>query len=645
VSGLLEFALERRHEVLALAGQHLVLVLVSTAVAVAIGLPLGIALVRRPRLARVVLAAAGLAQTVPSLALFGFLIPLPFLGGIGARTALVALVTYALLPILRNTYTGIRQVDPAVLEAATGLGMTDGQRLRRVELPLALPVILAGVRIAAVTSVGTATIAAAIGAGGLGTYVFRGIATVDSRLLLAGAIPAAAMALLVDAALGAVEKSRRPGRAVGLTLAGAAGLALLSFAATLPRGATPVVVGSKNFTEQVLLGEILAAHLESLGFAVDRRLNLGGTSLCHEALRTGQLDVYVEYTGTALTDVLKAPPSSDPAAVLHTVRAGYAASGLQVGDPLGFNNTFALVMRRSDATTRHVSRISDLAPHSATIRVGLFGEFLERKDGMRGLLAAYGFRFGLPPREMDLGLLYEALSQGKVDLVVGSATDGLIAAKDLVVLEDDQRYFPPYDAVPVANARALLAHPGLAEALALLAGRLDAATMRRLNYEVDGRHRGPAEVAREVVGGWGGREGGRRATRPLPVPVVEEPLNRARLAREADAARFSMEPALFLDLDGANDLVASGESTRPGRSIVVGADDILLETRLPPLFGPVHHAIRGLEDGLDGRGRACVCHRSDAESHRPALGRELGAEPRREALQGVACLRRRGFGK
>jgi osmoprotectant transport system permease protein len=502
VSGFLAFLTERRHELLVLAGQHLVLVLVSTAAAVVVGLPLGVALTRLPRLARPVLAAASLAQTIPSLALFGFLIPLPLIGGIGARTALVALVAYAILPILRNTYVGLRQVDPAILEAATGLGMTDGQRLRRVELPLALPVILAGVRLAVVASVGTATIAAAVGAGGLGAYVYRGIATVDTRLILAGAVPAAILALVADATLGALEKSARPARAAGWLLVAAAAAGGLAFAPTLGREVRPVVVGSKNFTEQVLLGEILAAHLESSGFAVDRRLNLGGTSLCHEAIRSGQLDVYVEYTGTALTDVLKQPPSSEPVAVLRAVRAGYAPLGLTVGEPLGFNNTFALVMRRADAEAKGISRISDLASQAATIRVGLFGEFLERKDGMAGLQSSYGFRFRLPPREMDLGLLYKSLSERQVDLVVGSATDGLIAALDLVVLEDDRRYFPPYEAVPVANASGLHRHPGLAEALDPLGGRIDAETMRRLNYEVDGRHRAPADVAREAVAAW-----------------------------------------------------------------------------------------------------------------------------------------------
>jgi len=496
---LLGFLAERRGEILALTGQHLILVLVSTGIAAAVGLPAGIAMARRPRLARPLLGAAGLLQTIPSLALFGFLIPLPFVGGIGARTAIVALVLYALLPILRNTYTGILQVDPAVVEAATGLGMTRSERLRMVELPLALPVILAGLRIAAVVSVGTATIAAAVGAGGLGTYVFRGIATVDTRLILAGAIPAAALALLTDALLAAVEKSRRPARAAGLLAAGAALVAALAFAATGPSRHGAVVVGSKNFTEQVLLGEIVSAVLEDRGFRVDRRLNLGGTKVCHEAVVSGQLDAYVEYTGTALTDILKRPVRSDPSEVLREVQAAYGPLGLRVGAPLGFNNTFALVMRRGEAGRRGVARISDLAPHAALLRVGLFGEFLERKDGMAGLVQAYGFRFGLRPREMDLGLLYQALAAGQVDMVVGSATDGLIAALDLVVLQDDRRYFPPYDAVPVMSEAGLTRHPGLAAALDSLAGRIDEASMRRMNYAVDGEHRAPADVAREFL--------------------------------------------------------------------------------------------------------------------------------------------------
>jgi osmoprotectant transport system permease protein len=211
VTGLGAFLWERRGEIAALAAQHLLLVGIATAIAVAIGVPLGVALTRRPRLARPVLGAASVIQTIPSLALFGFLIPVPFLGGIGARTAVVALVLYGLLPILRNTHAGIRSVDPAIVEAADGLGMTPRQRLRLVELPLAMPVVLAGVRVAVVVGVGLATIAAAIGAGGLGVLIYRGVSTVDHRLILAGAVPAALMAILFDVVLGAAEKrlSRR----------------------------------------------------------------------------------------------------------------------------------------------------------------------------------------------------------------------------------------------------------------------------------------------------------------------------------------------------------------------------------------------------------------------------------------------------
>jgi osmoprotectant transport system permease protein len=212
VTELGRFFWERRAEILALAGQHVGLVLASTLIAVAIGVPAGILLIRRPRLARPVLAFANVVQTIPSLALFGFLIPLPLLGGVGARTAIVALVVYALLPILRNTHAGIASVDPAVVDAAAGLGMSPGQRLRWVELPLALPVVLAGVRIAVVVGIGLATIAAAIGAGGLGVLIYRGVATVDHRLILAGAVPAAVLALAFDAALGLAERRWGPGR-------------------------------------------------------------------------------------------------------------------------------------------------------------------------------------------------------------------------------------------------------------------------------------------------------------------------------------------------------------------------------------------------------------------------------------------------
>jgi len=488
---------ERRTELGRLVAEHLAMSGFATLVATLIGLPLGILLTRKKALAGPVLAVANVVQTIPSLALFGLLIPLPLIGGIGPRPAILALIVYAVLPILRNTYDGIRGVDPTLREAALALGLTPFDRLRLIELPLALPVILGGVRLAAVWSIGTATIAAAVGAGGLGTYVFRGIATVDSNLVLAGALPAALLAVVVDLALGRLAQTARPLRAVtALVVAALAG----AFTLVDIRSATPrVVVGSKNFTESVLLGEIVAATLERRGLEVERRFNLGGAWLCHRALLSESLDVYVEYTGTALMDIFKRPKETDRTLVLAALKADYARFGIAVLSPLGYENNFALVVRKSDSERLGLGRISDLVKVSDRFRLGMFGEFLEREDGFPALTSTYRLKFAQAPIEMDLGLLYQALENNQIDLAVGSTTDGLIAAKGFVVLEDDQRYFPPYDAIPIVREEALARHPGLRDALESLGGRLDADTMRRLNYEVDGRKRDPREVAREFV--------------------------------------------------------------------------------------------------------------------------------------------------
>lgn len=497
MTAFFEFVFERRAELSRLAAEHLAMAALATLIATAIGFPLGIFISQRERWAGPILALAGAVQTIPSLALFGILIPLPLVGGIGPKPAILALIMYAILPILRNTHDGIKGVDASVREAAEAIGLRPLERLRLVEIPLALPVILGGVRLAAVLSVGTATIAAAVGAGGLGTYVLRGIATVDSRLILAGALPAACLALLVDSALGRLARSKRPGQmALGLGLATVAcGAVLFDFHPSQPR----VVVGSKNFTESVLLGEIVGGAIEDRGVAVQRRFNLGGAWLCHRALLSGDLDVYVEYSGTALMDIFKRPKDTDRARVLAATTADYAGLGLAALTPLGYENSFALVIRAPDAERFGLARISDLSKVQSRFQLGMFGEFLERDDGFKGLTLAYGLHFARPPAEMDLGLLYSALESGRIDLAVGSTTDGLIAAKGFVVLDDNRHYFPPYDALPVARAPALRDHPELGAALAALAGRIDADTMRRLNHEVDGRKRDPKTVAREFL--------------------------------------------------------------------------------------------------------------------------------------------------
>ncbi len=256
-------------------------------------------------------------------------------------------------------------------------------------------------------------------------------------------------------------------------------------------GGERVVVGSKNFTEQRILGELLAQTFEAAGLPVERRLDLGGTFVCDAALRNGQIDAYVEYTGTALTAVLKEPAATDPAAVLARVKAGYAPAGLVWTAPLGFDNTFALVVRGNAGPTT----ISAAVAPARAWRAGFGYEFQQRPDGYPMLQRVYGLQFA-EVRTLDLGLLYRALIDGQVDLVVGSATDGLIEARKLTMLADDRHAFPPYEAVPIVRQAAIDRWPAMAGALASLGGRLDAATMRRLNHAVDGEHQSPAAVVR-----------------------------------------------------------------------------------------------------------------------------------------------------
>lgn len=278
------------------------------------------------------------------------------------------------------------------------------------------------------------------------------------------------------------------------------GLLLALSAAGCKRTAeSPIRIGSKNFSEQVILGEIAAQGLERRGLAVDRRLNLGGTFVCHQALVADELDLYPEYTGTAFTAILKRKPVSDPAAVREDVSRAYRERwNLVWAPPLGFENTFALVMRGEDARRLGIRKISDLARHAATIRPGFGYEFLEREDGFPGLVRTYGLTFGERPAQMDLGLLYPALESRKVDLVAGNSTDGLIAAIGGVVLEDDRRYFPPYEAAFVLRGEAWN-RPAVRSFFESLAGKLDAAAMRKLNAAADKEKRRPEDIAKEFL--------------------------------------------------------------------------------------------------------------------------------------------------
>ncbi len=492
-----------------LTREHIFLVFVATGAPILIGVPLGVLVTRKRSLQTPILGFANIMQTVPSLALFGLLIPIPFIGGIGARTATIALALYALLPIIRNTATGILGIDPKLIEAANAMGMTGFDRLKLVEIPLAMPVILAGVRVAVVISVGVATIAALVGAGGLGTYIFRGVRQNDNDLLIAGALASALLALAADFALGQFEKAFEIGKrgskgrskwiAAAIALVFAAVIAGSYLKAPYSRTYTEgprVIVGSKDFTESIILAEILSQMLEKKGIAVERQFELGG-NLPHDGLVSGQIDVYPEYTGTAFTAILKHEPISDPQAVYDRTKAEYAEKfGLVVSHPLGFSNGFAILVREKTAKENGLRTISDAVPVSTDWQAGFGQDFMSRADGYPGMAAEYGFRFKKVPREMDLSLTYRALESGELDIIAGNETDGLIDALGLFQLVDDKHYFPPYQAMFIARKDAAKI---LQDAFDQLHNAITTEQMRKMNYEVDGKKRTPKEVAEEWI--------------------------------------------------------------------------------------------------------------------------------------------------
>lgn len=506
-----DFLKQNWPELLTLTREHIFLVFFSTGAAVVIGVPLGILLTRIRSLETPILGFANIMQTVPSLALFGLLIPIPFIGGIGARTAIIALALYALLPVIRNTVTGILGIDPKIHEASVAMGMTDWQRLKMVELPLAMPVLLTGIRVAVVISVGVATVAAAVGAGGLGTYIFRGLRQNDNNLLLAGALASALLALLCDFALGQFEKSYAIGErstscrkflgfgVAAILLAIAAAGSFFNFRSEISVSQIGtenkrIVVGSKDFTESVILAEILAQMLEQKGIAVTRQFELGG-NLAHDSLLSKQIDVYPEYTGTAYTAILKHKPITDPETVYDQTKIEYADKfKLLVSPPLGFSNDFAILVRGDVARQNNLKTISDAVSMAKDWQAGFGQDFMSRADGYAGFSKAYGFNFAKQPREMDLSLTYRALQSGELDIIAGNSTDGLIAALDLYQLTDDKQYFPPYQAVFIARQDI---RGTLNNIFKELKNAISTDEMRRLNYEVDGNKRTPKDVAAE----------------------------------------------------------------------------------------------------------------------------------------------------
>jgi osmoprotectant transport system permease protein len=501
-------------QIFSLLGQHIYLSVFSVFVAVVIGVPLGILVSKNEKLSKPIIGTANVVQAVPSLALLGFLIP--FIG-IGSTPAIVMVVLYSLLPIVKNTYTGLTNIDSDILEAAKGIGLTSSQTMQKVQLPLAFPVIMAGVRISAVTAVGLMTIAAFVGAGGLGYLVFSGVSTVDNNMILAGAIPACILALVIDFVVGRMESklsyTNRVANASGrkarsfpskkvLIPATAAAVVILSMVFVYPmvNAKDKITIGSKNFSESILLGHMLADLVENqTDLQVERKLNLGGTQVVFNAITKGDVDVYVEYTGTGLVNILKQEALTDPDEVYDIVASEFQSKyNLHTLQPLGFNNTYTLAVRPETAAQYGLETFSDLAAVSDEVKIGATIEFTNRPDGLPGLMADYHMNFA-DVKAVDGGLRYTALESLETDVIDAFSTDGLLEAFGLKVLEDDRNFFPPYYAIPLVNGDAMNEYPALEKVINMLAGKLTDEKMRELNYKVDSLKESPEKVAREFL--------------------------------------------------------------------------------------------------------------------------------------------------
>lgn len=469
-----------------LAAHHLLLSAAALGLALLIALPLGFAAARRPRLAGLVLGVAGAIQTIPGLALLALFYPLLLAVGhgvpaLGFLPAWLALTLYALLPILRNVVAGLRGLDPAVIEAADGLGMTAGQRLWLVEAPLAAPVVMAGIRTATVWTIGAATLATTVGAASLGNLIFAGLQTENWGDVLVGCLASAALALAADALLALVERGLARRERWSLA-AGGFGVALGLLLACTPLaggGAPTVVIGAKNFSEQYILARLIGARLEGAGYAVSYREGLG-SAVALRALRQGDIDVYVDYSGTIWADAMHRARPAPRADTLAGIDAFLRPARLL--GPLGFENAYALAMKRTKAARVGVADLRNLASAGPSLRLGADLEFLSRPE-WRAVRDGYGLRFAAS-RAYAPSFMYRALESGQADVISAFSSDGRIAADDLVVLADPAHALPGYDAILlVSPARAHDAR--LVAALTPLVGAIPVEAMRRANYMVD----------------------------------------------------------------------------------------------------------------------------------------------------------------
>ena len=494
-------------------GWHVLLSLSAILLGVAISLPLAILAQRSRYLRGPTLGFASIVQTIPGLALLALFYPLLLalsaftanafgfsFRALGFLPALAALALYSMLPVLRNTITGLDGVDAAAKTAARGVGMTPYQSLTLVELPLAAPVILAGIRTAAVWVIGTATLSTPVGQTSLGNYIFTGLQTENWIFVLFGCVAAAALALVVDRLLALAEDGVTTRTRWKLALSGA-GLAAVVVASLFPllggTGAKPIVVGTKSFDEQYILGNLIQRRLNAAGFATERRDGLGST-IIFDALASGDIDVYVDYSGTIWSDDMKRTDLPPRQKLLDEMAAWLKRTrGIVYAGPLGFENAYAFAMRADRAKALHITSLADLAAYAPRMKIGGDFEIFSRPE-WRSVEKTYGIKFGTE-RQYQANFMYRALVDGDVDVISAFSSDGRIAQYGLTLLTDPKGALPPYDAVLLVSP-AHATDPRLLAALKPLIGAIDLKTMQRANLEVDRAtdKRSPDEVAAEM---------------------------------------------------------------------------------------------------------------------------------------------------
>lgn len=480
--------------------EHLQISMISLIISIFIAVPLGLFLTRYPKVAEPIIGVAAILQTIPSLAVLAFLIPF---FGIGAIPAIIALTLYGLLPILRNTYTGIKEVNPAIKEAATGMGMGFFKRLTKIEFPIAMPVIMAGIRTSMVLIVGTTTIAALIGAGGLGEIILLGLDRgADINLILLGAIPAALLAILLDMILRVFEKfSAKAGlKAFIMMMLVAILIVITPFLFNSSKQADLVIGGKLGSEPDILINMYKLLIEEETDLTVELEPNLGKTEFLFSALQEDSIDIYPEFTGTAIVTHLESQAESNDAdEVYQQAKQGMMESyNMELLLPMEFNNTYAVATTREMAEEYDLEEIGDLKEIESDITAGFTLEFKDRYDGYVGMQEVYNLDID-DVKTMDPGIRQTALANGEVDVIDAYATDSYMVELDLVTLADPENLFPPYQGAPLMRQETLEQYPELEPVLNQLSGKITDDEMRQMNYKVDYEDEDPEAVAREYL--------------------------------------------------------------------------------------------------------------------------------------------------